>query len=110
MLMVDARKGKGWPNHSVLMVAGFLKMLTKTLHKMHPDRLEKLIIYPVPFAGVYAFKVMKKWLPKEVSDHIILVNGSDAVDAPVPKKELSKYVSEEMRDRMEIVRRANFNS
>jgi MFS family permease len=108
IFLVDTRKGKGWPNPKVFGVVGFLQILASSLHKTHPGRIEKLVLFPVPAVGTYAFKMMKGWLPKEVSDTIILINGPDGIEDPFPKDKLAPYVSSEVLDRMEETRRAQF--
>ena len=59
LFMVDARRGNGWKNHNVLKVTGFLRMLSDMLHKLAPGRIGKMMIYPVPFACVYVFKMLQ---------------------------------------------------
>jgi MFS family permease len=108
ILLVDTRKGKGWPNPSVFSVVGFLQILASSLHKTHPGRVEKLVFWPVPPVGTYAFKMMKGWLPKEISDGIFLIKGPDGIDDPPPRERLAPYVSSEVVDRMEETRRAQF--
>ena len=109
VLLVDVRKGAGWPNSNVLNVVGFLRLLANALHKLHPGRLQKLIIYPVPCACVYVFAMMKRWLPTSIAQSITLINGPDGVRDKPPKKKLMKYIDERVLDKMEQCRKANFS-
>ncbi|CAB9511238.1 expressed unknown protein [Seminavis robusta] len=108
VLLVDTRIGTGWPNKSVFQAFGFLQVLASTLYKTHPGRVEKFVIYPVPSVGVYAYKMVKGWLPGDVAETIKIIKGKDGVKDQPPKKELLPYVTEEVLERLEETRRAHF--
>lgn len=72
--------------------------------------MQKVILYPVPFACVYLFKMMKNFLPYAIANNITLYNGPDGEQDPPPNKKLSKHVSDEILDKMEKARRAQYLS
>ena len=109
VMLADARQGAGWPNLKVLKIMGFLKILSNSLHKVHPGRLGKLIIFGVAYVAVSIFHVTKVFLPKAISENTTLINGGDGVKAPVPKNKLAKYVDPDAIDSMEETRLSLFN-
>ncbi|CAB9500424.1 expressed unknown protein [Seminavis robusta] len=109
VLMADGRRGAGWPNHNALMVVSFLRILLTALNNLHPGRIGSFVIYPVPYACLYVFKMMKGWLPKAYADNVSLLNGGDGIKDPAPRKKLALYVEEDIMDKMEETRLANFD-
>jgi len=60
--IIDTRKGTGWKNGSVFEVRKFLQMLSHMLHDFIPYRMNKMIIFPVPKAAMYAFTMLKAYV------------------------------------------------
>ncbi|CAB9502654.1 expressed unknown protein [Seminavis robusta] len=108
VLMIDSRRGAGWPNHLIFAIVSYLKILTSAFVQVHPGRSAKFIIYPVPYALSYVVKVFKRWLPPAFAENVILLNGSDGIKDPAPKK-LVKYVDEDILEKMEETRFLNYN-
>lgn len=109
LFLVDARRGTGWKNPNVLKVNGFLQLLSDVLHKLAPGRIGKMMIYPVPTAYFYVFKMLKRVLPTSISQSVVLISGVDEVDAPLPYEKLLKHgVSKEIVDMCEVQRRSQY--
>ncbi|CAB9505153.1 expressed unknown protein [Seminavis robusta] len=105
--LIDCRQGRGWPNHNVFVILPSVQLIASAMDKLFPGQLQRLVVYPVPFALYYVFDRLKGWLPTSISETVELVHGVDSADAP-PPTELSQFLDPECVDAMEQNRRARY--
>jgi len=111
-ILVDVRPGEGWPNHSVLQLAGLIRQLANELHVQFPDALHKLVLFPIPRAAIVLYNMAIKPLfrghPK-LKQVMELVPGARlAVNAPAPLDKLSQFVALQHLETLEQHRLATF--
>ncbi|KAL3793895.1 hypothetical protein ACHAWO_013404 [Cyclotella atomus] len=85
-LAVDVRAGKGWANISAFKLLPFIQGVTKLLIDLHPERLERCIIFPVPGIAVGIWRAAKPFLDKETSGRVFIVAGPAGLEDGLPKK------------------------
>jgi hypothetical protein len=85
-LAVDVRAGKGWANISAFKLLPFIQGVTKLLIDLHPERLERCIIFPVPGIAVGIWRAVKPFLDKETSGRVFIVAGPAGLEDELPKK------------------------
>ena len=72
VLLIDTRQGTGWPNHNVLKVVPGIRLMASTIDKLHPGRKATMVVYPVPYACVYIFSMLKSWMPAAIAESELL--------------------------------------
>ena len=95
VVLIDARSSKGWPNPSALKLVPFLRACASTIPDNYPERLRKVIVYPLPGWAKTLIGLVRKLLDPVTRDKIVLIKGDDSRDAPCPKG-LTKHCTLEM--------------
>jgi hypothetical protein len=85
-LAVDVRAGKGWANISAFKLLPFIQGVTKLLIELHPERLERCIIFPVPGIAVGIWRAVKPFLDKETSGRVFILAGPAGLEDGLPAK------------------------
>lgn len=84
---------------------GTIKAASHIISNLHPERLHKCFIFPIPQYAVSSYKFLKPLLDKSITDSIVLVPGpASGLHAPVPKEELAQYLDEASIDMLEARR------
>eukprot|EP00522_Entomoneis_paludosa_P015658 CAMPEP_0172451634 /NCGR_PEP_ID=MMETSP1065-20121228/9593_1 /TAXON_ID=265537 /ORGANISM="Amphiprora paludosa, Strain CCMP125" /LENGTH=267 /DNA_ID=CAMNT_0013203597 /DNA_START=52 /DNA_END=855 /DNA_ORIENTATION=+ len=95
-VLLDVRPGTGWPNPPALQTVGLIRHLINQLHTRYPNRLHKLILYPIPRAAIVIYNLAIKPLLSghaELKQAMTLVPGAGvAISSPVPGDALQPYV------------------
>ena len=82
-----------------------IKAASHTISNLHPERLHKCYIFPIPKYAVSFYNLLKPLLDKSTTDSIVLVPGpASGLHAPVPKEELAQYLDEASIDVLEARR------
>ncbi|GAX27833.1 hypothetical protein FisN_13Hh060 [Fistulifera solaris] len=93
-LCVDVRPGRGWPNPSVYHLLGLIRQVANALHDLNPQRLHHCILYPIPRAAFYMWKMIQNFLDPSLRELMVLIPGS-SLTAPLPARAMYKYMDEE---------------
>lgn len=106
--MLDVRPGEGWPNPLAIFMIPFIRKIAKMLQGRFPGRLERLIVFPVPTTALGVFHAVQWVFNKQITEKMVLVSGPAERQSPLPKDELSKFISEDILDFTEEARRSSF--
>ena len=93
-VLLDSRPLAGTPNVSVIKMLPFIQQMAKTLSDHFPERLSKLVVYPVPAALGFIWGLVRPFLAQKTADKIQLLGGSAGGSSPCPVK-LGEIVSVE---------------
>jgi hypothetical protein len=109
-LLMDLRPGKGWRNISAIRLIPFIKDIVSLLLTMFPERLEKTILFPLPFALTWVFGAVKAVIDPVTAEKIQVLSGAANVDSPLPFDQLMQHVSSEVALMCENERLASFSA
>lgn len=102
------RGGKGWPNPSPKALLPFLNHTVHLLLEMMPERLYRVIIFPIPGGFRWLWSLVKRGMDPETADRCCLVSGAARIVSKPPTDELSEYMSQNIIELMEEERLATF--
>jgi hypothetical protein len=109
ILVIDVRAGLGWANISAINLIPFIQSTVRLLCDLHPTRLDRCIIFPVPVVANIIWKAVKPFVGKETVQKICLVSGPGAgMNDKVPEK-VNKYLDCELLKRFENTRKNCFS-
>ena len=91
-VLLDTRKREGAPNVPGIKMMGIGKKIARVLSDEFPERMARLVVYPVPSALSFIWGLMKPFLAPKTAAKIVLLNGADGQAAPCPKA-LADFVS-----------------
>lgn len=107
---VDVRAGRGWPNTHVLRLIPFMKHSMKLLLPLFPERLHRALVYPVPYAFFYIWRMISKCMDPLTVERVCVLEGECKIEAPPPIEKLRVYFGEEEMERLEATRTDNFRA
>jgi hypothetical protein len=107
-ILVDIRSGEGWANTPVLAMMKVLSNIIKVFEYNFPERVEKFVVFPVPRIARGIFNAIKLLFDSNTANKIVLVAGSDGVDAPVPKEDIEEHIEGGVMDQTEQARLSYF--
>lgn len=107
---VDVRAGRGWPNTHVVRLIPFMKHCMKLLLPLFPERLHRALLYPVPHAFFYVWKMISKCMDPLTVQRVCVLEGKCKIVAPPPIQKLRVYFGEEEMERLEATRTDNFKA
>jgi hypothetical protein len=107
-VLLDVRAGEGWPNPLAVFMVGWIRKVTKILQSHYPERLETLILFPVPWAAMGVWGGIKRVFKYGIMDKVALVSGAAASSSPLPKEKLEELVDGEVLDVTEQYRTDHF--
>merc|ERR1712032_954479 len=93
-VVIDIRSGTGWPNPSAVSIVPFIKLVVGLLNTYFPERLNRCILYPLPYTATMLFNTAKSYLDPDTATKIQVCSGSGSIKSPVPDK-VSKFIDEE---------------
>lgn len=108
-LLVDCRAGPNWPNPSALSLLSFIRHVAHAVFDLNPARCHKVILYPVPRAAVYLWKIIAPLIDPSLRDLMVLMHGPDSLSAETltPTKLFGQHIPlnhfhllNEVRDRV----------
>eukprot|EP00527_Entomoneis_sp_CCMP2396_P004013 CAMPEP_0198149556 /NCGR_PEP_ID=MMETSP1443-20131203/47198_1 /TAXON_ID=186043 /ORGANISM="Entomoneis sp., Strain CCMP2396" /LENGTH=278 /DNA_ID=CAMNT_0043814637 /DNA_START=393 /DNA_END=1229 /DNA_ORIENTATION=- len=96
-VLLDVRPGRGWPNANAAHMVGFIRHIANTLHTLHPNRLHKCILFPIPRPAIVLWNVaIRPFLDHRLCQTIELVPGTGAnLKSPPPNDKLASFVAME---------------
>jgi hypothetical protein len=95
-IFLDTRAGIGWPNPSAVNMIPFIHKVSKQLETLYPERLEYLIVAPIPPIASYIWTAVKRFLWKRTRDRVLLAPGPAGRDSPLPKD--NQYILAHIKD------------
>ena len=100
-VFIDTRQGEGWGNISAYNLVPFIRYASKLLNDLHPERLHRAVVYPVPSVCAFIWnRLVKPWMDPVTADKIVLIGGSARIRSKLPKS-MRKIASESTLAEME---------
>ena len=107
-VFIDTRPGLGWGNIAAYHLVPFIRHASKLLNDLHPERLHRAVVFPVPNVCAFIWnRMIKPWMDPVTADKIALVGGSARVHSKLPKS-MKKIASEGALAELERRRTALF--
>ena len=91
-VLLDVRTGDGWLNPPAQKLLPFFKHMAKVVPNHYPERLKRVVIYPLPWIVAALIKVVKNLFDPVTREKFIVLSGSDKTGAPCPV-DLGEYVT-----------------
>mmetsp|Transcript_7520 Transcript_7520/g.8638 ORF Transcript_7520/g.8638 Transcript_7520/m.8638 type:complete len:265 (-) Transcript_7520:373-1167(-) len=107
-VMLDVRGGNGWANPAALNIIPFIRSTTGMINNSFPERLNKLLLYPLPRLSLYIWEMIKVFIDKDTVKKIVLISGGARITSKPPDNKLSKYVDEKALKQIEEARLSLF--
>ena len=107
-ILFDCRAGTGWSNNHVMKLIPFLKHFLKVLPPLVPERLQKAIVYPVPYTFTYIWSMLSKGLDPTTSRRVCILYGQCKIVAPPPSEQMKLHLYEDHMEELESSRIAGF--
>jgi len=90
--LLDVRPAEGWPNVPAPKMLPLMKRCMEVLPGNYPERLQRVVIYPMPWIVKGFWTVVRAMLDPAMSDKFVVLSGACAIGADCPP-ELGQYVS-----------------
>lgn len=90
-LLVDCRGDERWPSPGPTTFVPVVRSLSSLLGDNFPERLNRLIVYPVPFLGRALWRTVEPFIDTNTANKVVLLPGPSKPGAPCPVK-LAEYV------------------
>jgi len=107
-LVIDVRSGYGWANIKAFHLLPFIQSTVRLLCDLHPLRLERCVIFPVPTVANFLWKAVKPFLGKDTVEKVCLVSGSAGTNDGVPEK-MNIYLDNDLMKKFEEKRTSCFS-
>ena len=107
-VLLDVRAGEGWPNPMAFTLINFIRTVSKMLLQLYPERLERMIIFPVPKAAMYVWSAVKSFYRSGELEKFVLVPGPANARSPLPRELLAVYIEDDVLDQTEEKRLGTF--
>eukprot|EP00932_Pfiesteria_piscicida_P022975 SRR837773.9715.p1 GENE.SRR837773.9715~~SRR837773.9715.p1 ORF type:complete len:275 (-),score=45.81 SRR837773.9715:62-886(-) len=91
-VLVDLRPHEGWPNLPATKMMPFFKRLCEILPDNYPERLVRVVIYPMPWFVRALWSMVAGFLDPTTRDKFIVLGGEAKRGSPCPM-ELNEYVT-----------------
>merc|ERR1719487_2620590 len=91
-LVVDVRGGGGWGNPTPKQMLPFMKSVVSTMSAMYPERLRRVVVYPVPWAAKVFVNMVKGLLDPNTRSKLCIVSGDDK-SSDCPGQKLSEHLT-----------------
>ena len=107
-LLVDVRGGRGWSNPTPWSLLPFVQSTASLLGDMYPERLERLILHPLPRSAAWVWSAAQKFLDPDTASKVVVVGAGEKMnDLP---EGLKDYVNEASLAVLENRRRSFYTS
>lgn len=90
--LIDLRPGAGWPNPPGHKLLPFFKLSAATLPRMYPERMQRVIVYPMPFVVRALWRIVRAFFDPVTQDKFVILGGSASIGSQCPP-ELANYLS-----------------
>lgn len=108
-LAVDTRPAPGWPNVPVHHMLGMIRYTVNALHRLFPDRVARILVFPVPTLAVTVYEcIAKPFLHADLCRTLTLHAGPAGRTSPLPA--LAPCLTTDQCRRLEQLRRRAFGN
>lgn len=107
-IVLDVRAGHGWANPRPNQLIPFIRHINHIMERNFPERLSKLILFPMPSIATAIWKIIRAFLDPNTARKIAVISGSSSEKALPPYKVLEKHLDRKAIDRMEELRLNSF--
>ncbi|CAB9502300.1 expressed unknown protein [Seminavis robusta] len=94
-LWLDVRGAPPWANPKPLQLIPLIRTVSTRLLAVHPERLNRLIVFPVPGWAVAIFNVISGVLPQVVRERTVLVAGNASHNSTLPMDKMAVHMDDE---------------
>jgi len=109
-VVIDTRPGLGWANISAYHLVPFIRHASKLLNDLHPERLHRAIVYPVPSVCAFIWnRLVRPFMDPTTAEKIVVLGGGAKITSKVPKG-MRKYIGEDALGQIERRRLGLFSS
>jgi len=105
-LFVDVRGGRGWSNPTPWSTLPFIQSTASLLGSHYPERLERLVLVPMPRSAVWVWSAAQKCLDPNTASKVVVVSAKEG-SSGLPEK-LNEFVDEKSLAILEQRRRSFF--
>jgi hypothetical protein len=91
-LFCDVRGGRGWANPTPWSTLPFIQSTASLLGSHYPERLERLVLFPMPTTAIWVWSAAKKCLDPNTSSKVVVVSPGEG---SAPQEHLLEFVDEE---------------
>jgi hypothetical protein len=91
-VLIDVRLTRGLFNFPAHRMVPLFQMAASVLQASYPERLHKLIIYPMPALVGHLWWVVKGFLDAKTAEKVEILSGSAGFDTPCPET-LGKFIA-----------------
>lgn len=90
-VVIDVRTIEGMFNPKPMALMPFIKQGIKILPRMYPDRMKRIVVYPVPWMASMLVSMVKRMLDENTREKLMVVAGDEkSLDCP---EELNNYLT-----------------
>ena len=105
-LFCDVRGGRGWANPTPWSTLPFIQSTASLLGSHYPERLERLVLVPMPRSAIWVWSAAQKCLDPDTASKVVVVGASDGTSG-LPEK-MKEFVHEDALAVLEKRRRSFF--
>lgn len=104
-LFCDVRGGRGYANPTPWSLLPFVQSTASLLGSHYPERLERLVLYPMPTTAIWVWNAAKKCLDPNTASKVVVIGSGEGSDS---KKLLLQFIDEDHLAKLEMRRRSFF--
>lgn len=108
-LICDVRGGRGWANPTPWSLLPFVQATSSLLGRHFPERLKRMVLYPMPSSAVWVWAAAQKFLDADTASKVVVVglDGTSSNNNGM-HEELEKFITEQDYRLLEERRRTFF--
>ena len=93
-LICDVRGGRGWANPTPWSLLPFIQATSSLLGRHFPERLKRMVLYPMPSSAVWVWAAAQKFLDADTASKVVVV-GLDGLSSNNNdmNEELEKFIT-----------------
>ncbi|KAK1744917.1 hypothetical protein QTG54_004208 [Skeletonema marinoi] len=93
-LICDVRGGRGWANPTPWSLLPFVQATSSLLGRHFPERLKRMVLYPMPSSAVWVWCAAQKFLDADTASKVVVVglDGASSNNSGM-HEELEKFIT-----------------
>jgi hypothetical protein len=107
-VLVDVRAGTGWRNPNGAQLLPFIQHTCSLLLSKFPERLARSMVYPIPPAFEWVWKLVYRCLDPPTAEKIAVFTGPSTIQSPPPSDQMMAYLDQESITQLENTRKSAF--
>jgi hypothetical protein len=107
-LICDVRGGRGWANPTPWSLLPFIQATSSLLGRHFPERLKRMVLYPMPSSAVWVWQAAKKLLDADTASKVVVVGDGLSSNNDNMHEELEKFITKKDYLLLEERRRSFF--